>query len=258
MASQAFEPLDLTDFTVGAMLRCGLAVRRAVRGEDSMEGAANVLVRYLYDFCVAPDGTRSCALVRFYKTHPYGLLEPALQRFAAARLGDDPPRREMRCLVLLASAGDEPEWNARRSSREHQAIPLSSVDRVRAAPMILRLIEEIGVDLDSLVSAADPRSRGSESRTYDVFHVEDARGSPFIPVQREFIEKYGIASVVGFGGLLRSGELYAIILFSRDAIPPRSAARFRTIALDVRSSLFPFDESRTWRREGSAPGAGSE
>ncbi len=60
---------------------------------------------------------------------------------------------------------------------------------------------------------------------------------------------------VGFGGLLRSGELFAIILFSRATIPSRSAVRFRTIALDVRSSLFAIDESRTWRDSGPVPAA---
>ncbi len=90
-----------------------------------------------------------------------------------------------------------------------------------------------------------------------MFYVEEARGSPFIPAQAEFVERYQIESVVGFGGVLRSGELYAIILFSRDTIPARCAARFRTIALDVRSSLFAFDEARTWCEERSAPASGA-
>jgi hypothetical protein len=164
----------------------------------------------------------------------------------------------MRCLVLLATAGDEPAWNARQSSRGHQAIPLPSAERVRAAPMIMRLIEAMGVDIESLVSAAEPHGRAAEVRTYDVFHVERALGSPFIPAQRDFVEPYGIASVVGFGGLLRSGELFAVILFSRHAIPARSAARFRTIALDVRSSLFAFDESRTWSEDSGVSMAGAD
>jgi hypothetical protein len=252
-----FGPLDVTDFTVGAMLRAGVAIRRAVRGAESVEEAAEVITRYLYEHCVVPSGERSCALVRFYKTLRYDALEPALQRFAAAQLEGMAPRPDMRCLTLLATAGDEPEWNARQSSKGHKAIALASAERVRAAPMITRLIEDLGVDLESLISNAEPRGRGSDTRTYDVFHVEQALGSPFIPAQGEFVERYRIASVVGFGGLLRSGELFAVILFSRDPIPARSAARFRTIALDVRSSLFAFDEARTWREVGSARAADS-
>lgn len=252
-----FGPLDVTEFTVGAMLRAGIAIRRAVRGVDSLEGAAEVITRYLYDHCVNSSGQRSCAMVRFYKTHRYGALEPALQEFAAEQLAGIKSRADMRCLTLLATAGDEPAWNSRRLSQGHQAIPLPTAERVRAAPMIMRLIEELGVDVESLVSDGEARVQGTDSRTYDVFYVEEARGSPFIPAQTEFVERYQIESVVGFGGVLRSGELYAIILFSRDTIPARCAARFRTIALDVRSSLFAFDEARTWREERSAPAGGA-
>lgn len=248
-----FGPLDVTEFTVGAMLRAGIAIRRAVRPAETLEDAADTITRYLYDHCVTPSGERSCALVRFYKTHRYADLEPALQRVAESQLDGASAAPDMRCLTLLGTAGDEPDWNSRHASKGHRAIALPSAEQVRAAPMIIRLIEELGVDIESLFSSAEPRVRGSDPRTYDVFHVERARGNPHIPAQREFVEKYGIESVVGFGGLLRSGELFAVILFSRDTIPGRSASRFRTIALDVRSSLFAFEESRTFRTAGGAP-----
>lgn len=89
----------------------------------------------------------------------------------------------MRCLALLATAGDEPEWNSRKASRSHQAIPLPSAVIVRQAPMIARLIEDMGLDIEALVSGSRS-SRGGDTRTYDVFHVEDAVGSPYIPAQR--------------------------------------------------------------------------
>ena len=242
-----FGTLDVSDFTVGAMLRAGIAIRRIIRGTESLEEAADVVVRYLYDHCIDPHtGERTCPLVRFYKTHEYGGLDPELQLFAARQLDEPHPRPAMRCLVLLGTAGDDPNWNSRSSSTSHQAIPLPSADIVRQAPMITRLIEDLGMDIDAIVSGTEPPVRGSDARTYDVFHVEDARGSPHIPAQREFVVPYGIKSVVGFGGLLRSGELFAVILFARVTIPKSSAARFRAIALDVRSALYALDESKTW------------
>jgi hypothetical protein len=198
--------------------------------------------------------------VRFYKTHPFGALEPDQQRFAAAQLGTIPPRDDMRCLTLIATIGDEAEWNSRHTSRSHKAIPLPSAESIRSAPMIMRLIEELGVDVETLVSSATsaaPTARATDARTYDVFHVEDAVGSTHIPAQHDFVEPYQIASVVGFGGLLRSGELFAVILFSRDRIPAKSALRFRTIALDIRSALFMLDEARTWQKEGGSETAAS-
>lgn len=243
--SPSFGAMDIADFSVGAMLRVGIAVRRILRDAESIEGSANLIVRYLYEHCVdATTGERNCALVRFYKTHRYGNLDRDLKEFADNLLGETPAWPDMRCLVLLGTAGDEPEWNSRQASQSHRAIPLPAASAVRAAPMIAHLIEDLGIDIDSIVSGAMPTRRTS-ARTYDVFHVERASGSPLIPAQ-DFVERHRIASVVGFGGLLRSGELYAVILFSRPPVAASSAARFRTIALDIRSSLFMLDESKTW------------
>ncbi len=240
-------PLDVAEFTVGAMLRAGIAIRRIVRGNDSLEEAADAVVRYLYDYCIDPhSGNRSCALVRFYKTHAYSGLEPALQQAAAAQLHDPSPAADMRCLALLATAGVEPGWNSRHESIRHRVIPLPSVEIVREAPMIARLIEQLGLDIEAVISRDASQSRMVAS-TYDVFHVEEALGSPYIPAQADFVKPFGVASVVGFGGLLKSDELFAVIMFSRTPIPARSASRFRTIALDVRSALFTLDAARVWR-----------
>ena len=96
------------------------------------------------------------------------------------------------------------------------------------------------------MGGAEPARQAPASRNYDVFHVEDAVGSPSIPAQEEFVIPHQIASVVGFGGLLRSGEMFAVVLFSRERIPAASAARFKAIALDVRSALFSFDDTAIW------------
>lgn len=243
-----FGPLDVTDFTVGAMLRAGIAIRRSVRGADSLEEAAELVTRYLYEHCADPDsGERSCALVRFYATLPFDKLDASLKEFAQAQLHGQAASGRMRCLTLLATAGDEPAWNSRLRSHGHRTIALPSAEAIRGAPMIMRLFEDLGLDIDALVAGSAPVMRSGDSRTYDVFHVEEAQGSPFIPAQKEFVEAFGVRSVVGFGGLLRSGELFSVILFSRRPIPAASAARFRTIALDVRSALFMFDETKVWR-----------
>ena len=130
-----FGNLDVVNFTVGAMLRAGIALRRMVRGPESLEEAANHVVRYLYDHCVDSNtGVRSCALIRFYKTHAFGTLELEQQLFAERLLGEQSVDDDMRCLALVATAGDEREWNSRRDSESHQAIPLPSADIVRRAP----------------------------------------------------------------------------------------------------------------------------
>ena len=112
--------------------------------------------------------------------------------------------------------------------------------------MIAGLMQDLGVDLEAVISGAESPQRPADARTYDVFHVEQALGSPVIPAQDEFVIPYAIRSVVGFGGVLRSGELFAVVLFSRAPIPAASANRFRTIALDIRSALFTLDSATIW------------
>ena len=238
---------SLQDFDLREMLRCGLDLRRACQGSSSMEEAAEAVVRYLYEQARDVGGTAECALVRFYKTHPYGALPTELKRFAAKLAGEEAPRPDLRCLVLLASAGDEPGWNFRHTSAHHQAIPLPSAEIVEQAPMIAQLIRELGADLDSVIAPAPAGAPVGDGRTYDVFYVQEALGSPFIPAQEEFVRRHGIRSVVGFGGQLFNGSLYTVILFAKVPVPAASAKRFRNIALDLKVAVSTWDDERTFR-----------
>lgn len=229
---------SLASFDLHEMLRCGLDLRRSALGAATLEEAADAVTRYLYDQFVDPaTGEREAALVRFYKTHSFGALPDALQAAARARASGHPCSAEMKCLVLLASAGLRPEWNRRQASVAHQAIPLASVDMVERAPMIAQLVRAMGLEVHDVVAPGMELMGEGPQRTYDVFFVPEALGSPYIPAQREFVEPYGIRSVIGFGGVLRSGELAAVILFSRVPVTAAAATRFRNLALDVKLSV---------------------
>ena len=126
---------DLEHFTLSEMTRCGIALRKLGADAQNMEEAAISTVRYLYEeFGNQQTGERACALARFYKTQAYGELPPALCDFARGILdGTDPPPTT-KCLTLLATAGERPEWNARQASLGHQAIPLTSPEMVARLP----------------------------------------------------------------------------------------------------------------------------
>ena len=245
---------DLTRFGLTEMLRCSRALHRAAAGAPTMEATARRISRSLYDELRTPNGDRACALVRCYKTHPFGGLPADLRRFAQDAIGEsDAPPESMRCLTLLASAGSEPQWNARSSSKGHQAIPLPSPQMVDKAPMIAAMIKDFGLELADVTDPKPENVRNTEGKSYGVFHVEQALGSPSIPAQEEFVARYNLQSVVGFGGTLASGDLYAIILFSRVTVSAASADRFRTLALDVKALYFPFTESNVFDREDPGP-----
>ena len=235
-------PYDLGKFDLRAMLACGLALRREIEPTTTLEDSANVVVRHFHENCIASDGERSCVLVRFYKTHPFGKLEPGLQTFARQQLDSHELTPTTRCLTLLATVGSQKAWNSRQRSRRHKVIPLPSADIVEKAPMIARLIDEFGLELGAVVGPAGEVVAERGNRTYNVFHVEQARGSPYIPAQDDFVIPFGIESVVGIGGSLMTGDLFAVIIFSRIRIPKASAERLRNVALDIKASIFRFGE----------------
>jgi hypothetical protein len=172
-------------------------------------------------------------------------------------LGEIPESPHHKCLILLATAGDQPEWNARKQSRGHQVIPLPSEQIVSNIPMISQLIYQLGVDVSTVLQPAPRMLLAAEQKTYNVFYVPEAVGSPYIPAQNSFVIPFQIKSVLGFGGLLPSGELFALILFSRAYIPPETASLFRPHALAVKAALLPFDRDKAIFADSSQPESSS-
>ena len=194
---------DITHFTLRDMTECGATLRAIGKGTRSMEEVARRIVRYLYDdLASGRDTERACVLVRFFKTHSYGELDADLRRFADTMLGGRPRSAVMKCLTLLATSGERPEWNTRARSVAHRAIPLPSAQAVARIPMISQLVKQLGVESATLVEPAAGIMVDAEQRSYNVFYVPEARDSPYIPAQADFVVPAGIRSVLGFGGLL--------------------------------------------------------
>ena len=233
---------DLEHFTSSDMTRCGIALRKLNANTDSMEEMANALVQFLYSELGDPQtGERACVLVRFYKTHPYAELPSELREFASGILEGEAPPSATPCLTLLASAGDQPEWNTRETSAGHQAIPLVSPEMVARLPMIAQLIKQFGLEVETLLSPDPALMVDLNQQNFNVFYVPDALGSPIIPAQAEFVIPYRVHSVLGFGGVLPSNDLFAVILFSKVPISRDTAEMFKPLALNIKMATLPFD-----------------
>jgi hypothetical protein len=247
---------DLTKFDLGDMLKCSLRLRETASGAPTLEVSAQRICRFLYDELVGPDSERACALVRCYKTHAYSSLDSELQGFARDVLGAETPRPTMKVLTLMATVGQSAGWNSRHLSRGHRAIPLPSPEIVEKAPMIAQLIKELGLELTHVLQPTADVVKELAGKRHGVFHVENALGSPYIPAQQEFVVRFGIRSVLGFGGMLATGDLFAVILFATVHVPPKAADRFKTLALDVKSAFSRFND-RTVFNQMRTPAGGT-
>jgi hypothetical protein len=244
---------DLSRFDLGDMLKSSIRLREVTGGAPTLETSAQRVCRFMYDELRGPDTGRACALVRCYKTHPFSGLEPDLQQFARKAMGAESPAPDMKCLTLMATVGETAAWNSRFLSQGHRAIPLPSAEIVQKAPMIAQLIKEFGLELSAVLRPSPEVVKELAGKRHGVFHVETATGSPYIPAQAEFVEKFGIKSVLGFGGVLATGDLFAVILFATVHVPPGSAERFRTLALDVKGAFSKFNEATVFNSSRSTP-----
>ena len=232
---------DLTRFTQSEATECGNALRALGSAASSMETAANNIVQHPYNNVINSEtNEKACALIRFYKTHPYGQLASGLQEFASGIMGGAPESQDMKCLTMMATAGEHADWNSRSTSSGHRAIPLASADFVGGIPMIAQLVSQFGIEMGSVISP-EPNVIGDLARqTFNTFHIADAVDSPCIPAQDDFVKPYGVKSVLGFGGVLSSGELFVVIMFSKVSIPASTASSFRDLSANVKEAVEPF------------------
>jgi hypothetical protein len=243
-------PYNLSRFGFGDMMDCRGRIRDLFSDAPStLEDAAERAVEFFHRELVDADGASACALVRFFKTHLYDDLPEDLQAVAAAANPEAASLPDLRCLTLVATRGDEPDWNSRLTSRGHRAIPLTSVEMVQQAPMIAQLITQLGLPIANVVRPSRALLLDEEQTTHNVFYVPRALGSPHIVAQEEFVVRYGIQSVLGFGGLLASGDLFAVILFSKVAISPDTADQFRVLGLNLKIAILPFARKTLFRGE---------
>lgn len=246
---------DLTSFTLGDMTECGAALRKLGADATSMEDVAGRIVSHLFHHLRAGrSGDRACVLARFFLTQPYGRLTGELRSFARRLLGGQPGSPAMKCFMLLATAGVRPDWNARQASKGHQAIPLPSADMLTRLPMIAQLVQQFGLEPNLLIEPDPALLIDHGQRTYNVFHVAQAHGSPHVPAQQEFVVPFGVQSALGFGGPLSSGDFFVVILFAKVPIARETAELFKPLALSVKLAALPFAGGPIFNESSAVPG----
>ena len=230
MTATAFSLSTLETYELAEI---GARLRRVNEGQHlGTDATAQRIVALLADTFHDSDGVRELALTRGYRTCRFARLSTDAARIAAAS-GTD-VTQSTRCLVLSATVGMEPAWNHVEQSHSHRVIPLLSAAAIRAMPMVSRLLSDFGIRLEQLLSE---KSELDSARPPGLFYVDSAVGSPHIPAQREFVLRYGIRSVVGFGGTMPDGEVFAFIMFARVPVSFEIASACKLLAVQASVAL---------------------
>jgi hypothetical protein len=213
------------------------ALEADVSGIENVYDMAQRMTVFMRAALVDDANTPCCPLVRFYITRRFSDLDEDQRAFAAGALRGTEPTPGMKCLVLAGTSGEEALWNSRDQSAGHKAIPLPSATIVAKAPMIASMIAQFGIEIGTLLEPRPVDILALEQMQCNVFYVPEAKGSPLIPAQYQFVLPYRIRTVLGFGGVLPAGELFAAILFSREAVPQTVAELFKGVAVSVKRTM---------------------
>lgn len=230
---------DLAHFELSEMTQVAARLRHIGRGAATCEHACQRVAEFFWSEFVSPDdGRPTFALTRCYKTHAFGDVPPALARFALGVFPDRTPTAATQCLTLLGTFGDREEWRSRHTSRGHQAIPLIDERTVESLPMVARVLRALGIDSINVVKPDPVLLLEKDRQGFNVFHVENAVGNPYIPAQ-DFVQDSRIRSVIGFGFVTPPASVFVMILFSRQSIAADTAQLFKTLALSLKLALLP-------------------
>ncbi len=252
---------DLREFSIQDMSDVGDALQQMELKAKNINELNDMMVQYLFDnLGDNQTGERSSVLVRSFMTYPYSNLDGELQQLvrsfvvypysnlggelqqSANKMPDsEPVDQEMKCLKLMATAGVQPEWNSTSDSKGHRVIPLQNEKMVKDIFfMIYEFIDQMGMDISHVLYPDTKLSFELEERIFDVYHVPEALGNPHIPAQKEFVIPFGVKSLMGCGGMLPTGNLFILIIFSKTIIPRKTANLFKNLALHVRIASLPF------------------
>ncbi len=232
---------DLLNFTVADMVTFSKKLRNVGDNAESMEEVSGKIVRHIYENIFTNEKERPLALVRLFVSIPIGELPSNLQVFAENILGHKAISPKMKCLTLMGTTGAHKAWNMCNTSLGHQAIPLESEAIVNSFPMVSGLITQFGMRINKILKPDLSSMMYDNLKTYNIFHVLEAKNSPLFPAQQEFIIPEKIRSVIAFGGLLPSGNLFTVIAFSRVVIPRKVVDMFRPLTLSIKAAILPYE-----------------
>src|SRR5262249_1861779 len=150
---------------------------------------------------------------------------------------------ETPCLTMLGSIGTKTEWCRREADKTYEVLALPDPVLVENFPVVAQMIARFDLPGAFSVPYNPDLFLEEPGRNYDVLYIhEPSTESSVLGEQEQFMHDNGIKSVVGFGGLLPTRNLFAIIVYSKVPIALQTARAFRPFALNTKIALLPFDD----------------
>lgn len=226
----------LDQFSVDDLVACGRVVREIAVGVPDMTAAADLIAGYLMDTLTTADGGPACGVLHLHRTQAFRTLPSRLQalgREAAPDVEDNTV-----CLVHLGSRESVPTLPKTASDWVRPFTP----NEITAQPIILRLLAALGVDLETIKDPARVLAQRMQHHSLNVYLEHDLASGELIPDgdARSAIASSGLRSLVALGGILPSGDLLVVSLFSIVHVDEHVADLLRSLGTSIKAALIPY------------------
>ncbi|MCT4607069.1 MAG: hypothetical protein N4A64_13390 [Marinisporobacter sp.] len=206
----------LDDITTENIKKIIGPIENEMQRKDSFEDASQFFCERIYDLF-----RENALLVRVFLSVPYQELPEQNKKFVNELLGakSNLLKQNTQILSLVGTKGDLPEWGSRLNSKGHVGIPLISREFIHDIPMMNRVLQQIGV------SFGDDIKNPSDNKSFSgLFYVKDSQSElddlgRHVIASQEFVEKYGVKTVFGFGGAyLNNDNFFTAIIFLKKQV----------------------------------------
>jgi len=243
--------IDISELTLAKVFDLSQFLKLKCKDKSNLEQVAQEMMKTLCQTIVTDSDNSAIVLGRFFKSCSYSDLTEDIQNYIQQREETNAITPESKYLTLLGTWGEQKEWQKIEESKNYKAFSLNDKDVLYKFPMLSAVFNQIGYNIPTETEPDKSIIIDNQDKEYGVFYVKDATGNKLVPKQAEFVESYGIKSVIGFGGRYGNNNIYSIILFFRECISRQTAElfpslnpaiKFLTLRHEMTGNIFNSDE----------------
>jgi len=208
--------------------------------EEFAHGITNIIHNELKEYNV---------LSRIFVNIPYKSL-PKANKQAVDNLTDSlnvssKIKRNTQILSLVGTSGTQAQWNDRKNSQGHVGIPLISTEFIEGIPMMSRLLDDLGIDIEGMSEMKAGITSNVISEEQGLFYVDDAvskndnKGRKIVAAQ-DFVKQYNIKTVFGLGGNITGNSYFTFIIFNNQSLPEEDTKLSLLLSSVIAEAFEPF------------------
>lgn len=243
--------IDISELTLARVFDLSQSIKDKCKNKSNLEQVAQELMKTLCQTIVTDSDNSAIVLGRLFKSCSYSDLTEDIQNYIQQRDDASTITPESKFLTLLGTWGELEEWHDIEESKNYKAFSLNDKDVLYKFPMLSAVFNQIGYNIPTETEPDKSIIIDNQDKEYGVFYVKDATANKLVPKQEEFVEPYGIKSVIGFGGRYGNNNIYSIILFLRECISRQTAElfpslnpaiKFLTLRHEITGNIFNSDK----------------